>query len=147
MKKITIGQKKYNEQYDFRETCFGILIKGDKLYCTEKNNEISLIGGGIEKNESHEECLKREFLEEAGCIIKSIKELCVIDCFWITRNNEHMESLANIYIVDIEKNIIKPKENGNKLKIIDFKKAIELLQLPYQKKAIMEYMNTVNKMN
>ena len=142
MKKITIGKKHQNLQYYFRETCFGILVKEDKLYCTEKNNEISLIGGGLEKNESHEDCLKREFLEEAGCFIKNIKELCTINCFWITRNNENMESLANIYIVDIEENIIEPKENGSKLKIIDFVKSIELLQLPYHKRAIIEYIKS-----
>lgn len=141
MKRITIGEKNPNFQYDFRETCFGICVKEDKLYCTEKNNEISLIGGGIEKNESHEQCLKREFLEESGCIIKSIKELCIIDCFWITRNNKNMESLVNIYIVDIEEKIRKPKENGNSLKIIDLNQSIKLLELPYQKKAIIEYIN------
>lgn len=137
---ITIGEKKQNIKYDFRETCFGIVVKEDKLYCTQKNNEISLIGGGIEKGESHEECLRREFLEEAGCIIKSIKEFCRIDCYWKTRDNQNMESLVNVYIVDIEEKIIKPKESENKLEIIDLKKAMELLQLPYHKKAIIEYI-------
>lgn len=141
MKRITIGEKKINLQYDFRETCFGICVKENKLYCTEKNNEISLIGGGIEKNESHEQCLKREFLEESGCIIKSIKEFCIIDCFWITRNNKNMESLVNIYIVEVEEKRVKPKEIGSSLKIIDLNQSIELLELPYHKKAITEYMN------
>lgn len=139
-KLIVIGEKNQSLHYDFRETCFGIVVKEDKLYCTQKNNEISLIGGGIEKGESHEECLRREFLEEAGCIIKSIKEFCTIDCFWKNRDNENMESLVNVYIVDIEEKRRRPTENGNKLMIIDLEKSIELLELPYHKRAILEYI-------
>lgn len=58
MKKIIIGEKDFSKNYDFRETCFGIVVKNNKLYCTEKRNEFSLIGGGIEQGESHLDCLK-----------------------------------------------------------------------------------------
>ena len=128
MKKIIIGKKENDIKYDFRETCFGIVIKNNKLYCTEKNKEISLIGGGIEQGETYEQCLKREFMEEAGCNITKIEELCTIDCFWITREKKNMESLANIYIVEISENIVEPSENCNKLKIIDLKDVHKVLK-------------------
>ena len=144
MKKIIIGKKVENKKYDFRETCFGIVVKDKKLYCTEKENEVSLIGGGIEKGETHLECLKREFMEEAGCKVIAIKELCVIDCFWLTRNNKNMESLVNIYVVKIDKKISKPTEKNNKLKIIELKEANKLLELPYHKRAIKEYKKIMN---
>ena len=141
MKKITIGTKLENENYDFRETCFGIVTDGDEMYCTEKNGEISLIGGGIEEGETQIECLKREFLEESGCFIKDAKELCTIDCFWITRNQKYMESLANIYIVEISDKRIEPTEKGNKLVKIKMEEILDILELPYQKRAVKEYMN------
>ena len=78
-------------------------------------------------------------MEEAGCSITKIEELCTIDCFWITREKKNMESLANIYIVEISENIVEPSENCNKLKIIDLKDVHKVLKLPYQKKAIDEY--------
>lgn len=139
MEKVIIGKKETNKKYDFRETCFGIVVKNDKLYCTKRNGDISLIGGGIEPGETHEQCLKREFLEETGCSVNKIKELCTIDCFWLTRDNKNMESLTNIYIVEINEKIIEPTENGNELEIIDFEKASEMLKLPYQKEAIRQY--------
>ena len=77
MEKVTLGTKKENIKYCFRETCFGIVYKDNNFYLTEKNGEISLIGGGVEKNETHIETLKREFLEEAGLTIKKIESFSI----------------------------------------------------------------------
>lgn len=142
MRRIIIGKKDESKNYDFRETCFGIVIKNNKMYCTEKKGEISLIGGGVEKGESYIDCLKREFLEEAGCYVESIEEFCIIDCFWLTRNKKNMESLANIYIVNIADKIVEPTEFGNKLIKLELDEVLERLELPYQKRAIEEYLTS-----
>ena len=144
MEKIIIGKKDNSKKYNFRETCFGIVVKNDKLYCTEKENELSLIGGGIEKGENHIECLKREFLEEAGLMIKSAELLCTIDCFWLTKDKNDMESLTHIYIVEVFDKALEPTEEGCKLTSINLKEAIDLLSLPYHKKALEEYYKKMN---
>jgi len=147
MKKITIGIKKENVKYDFRETCFGIVYKDNQFYLTEKNGEISLIGGGVEENETHIETLKREFIEEAGLSIKNIEDFVTIDCYWITRNNDDMNSLANFYIVDINDEVIEPTEKSSKLLIL--KELKDKLPLPYQNEAInlfyQKYLGSKNK--
>jgi 8-oxo-dGTP pyrophosphatase MutT (NUDIX family) len=43
------------------------------------NTRYSMIGGGIDEGESIEQAFKREALEEAGCAIKNIKELGIIE--------------------------------------------------------------------
>jgi hypothetical protein len=55
MKTIILGNKDDNLKYGFRETCFGIYIKDNKVLVTydKKHNQYSLIGGGIEENESN----------------------------------------------------------------------------------------------
>ena len=136
MKKIRLGIKKRNLKYDFRETCFGIVFKNNEFYLTEKKKEISLIGGGVEPNETHEETLKREFIEESGLIIKSIIPFITIDCYWYTRDNRNMNSLANFYIVEVEDKIKKPTEKESKLVKIKNEEILKNLQLPYQIKAI-----------
>ena len=40
MEKVTLGTKKENIKYCFRETCFGIVYKDNNFYLTEKNGEI-----------------------------------------------------------------------------------------------------------
>ncbi|MCK9575239.1 MAG: hypothetical protein M0R51_04715 [Clostridia bacterium] len=54
MKTIKFGIKK-DLKYGFRETCFGIVVKNDKLMIVKKDGQISLIGGGIGQNETHEQ--------------------------------------------------------------------------------------------
>lgn len=145
MKKIVIGMKNNNKHYDFRETCFGIVYKDNKFYLTEKNGEISLIGGGLEGNETHEDTLKREFLEEAGLEILGTQEFVTIDCYWITRNGKHMNSLAHFYIVNVSDAILTPVEKESKLVILDVDDAIKEIVLPYQKEGLKLFINRTAK--
>lgn len=144
MNKIKIGCRDENINYDFRETCFGICYIDGMFYLTQKKGEIYLAGGGIEKGENHIECLKREFLEEIGCNIENISELCTIDCFWITRNNKHMESLTHIYNVNISEKVEKPSEVESNLIKLNQNEAKKALELPYQKKALEIFINNLN---
>lgn len=138
MNKIVIGENLKDKVKMFRETCFGLVIQDNKFLCVKDCNGIALIGGGLEKGETYEECLKREFLEEAGRKVKEIKEFCTIDCYWKTRDGIYMNSLSNIFIVQIADEILIPTENKD-LVLIEFADIIDLLPLPYQKEAIKQY--------
>lgn len=143
MKKIVLGNKDKLIKYGFRETCFGINIKLNKFLLFYDKNQYSLVGGGIDGNETHEECLKREFEEEVGYSIKNIKPLFIIDCFWLADNKYPFESLVNIYQIDLDKKINENCESN--LEYIDINKSLELLNLPYQKKAIELIINKIEK--
>ncbi len=139
MKTITIG-KKFDSKYDFRETCFGIVVKDGQILLVKKNNQYSLVGGGIEKNETYEECLKREFVEEAGFSITSIKPLVCVDCFWMAAGKYPMESKVNVFEVEIDFfNQTTPTEDGHTTEWIEIEKAKDLLPLPYHKEALNFY--------
>ena len=141
MKTLVVGEK--FEKHDFRETCFGIVVNNNKLLVVKKNNEYSLVGGGIEPGETHLECLIREFKEESGYSITQSQELICIDCFWLAAHKYPMESKANIYIVEVDlHNINNPTENGCSSHWIDLNSAIDNLPLPYHKKAIEIYLKT-----
>ena len=140
MKKVILGEKKDNVKYDFRETCFGIIFMNDKFYLTEKHGELSLVGGGVEAGETHFETLKREAIEEAGLQVLEMKDFITIDCFWHTRDNREMESLANFYLVKVSDEIQEATEEGSNLVILDEKELLKRISLPYQKKAIELYL-------
>lgn len=143
MRKVVVGKKDKNIDYDFRETCFGIVYKDGLFYLTEKRGEASLIGGGIEKCENPLVCLEREFMEEAGLTINNIHEFVTIDCYWFTRSKVNMNSLANFYIVEVSDNIVDPLEEGHKLIKVSKDEVMNLLPLPYHKKALELYFEEV----
>ncbi len=145
MEKYIIGEK-FDKEFDFRETCFGICVKDDKILLTFKanKNEYALPGGGVEKGENFEACLRREFKEETGYEIKSIGELATIDCFWLAGGKWPMESLANIFVVEVGAKR-EPTEEGCEARWCECSDAENILQLPYQKKALEIYLARKNQ--
>ena len=142
---ILIGEKDVNKQYYFLETVFGICLKNEKLYLTKKGEDISLIGGGIEANETEAKTLKREALEDAGLEIIGMNKICDIDCYWKTRDNRDMESLTHIYQIEISDKIIEPLEVESKLVKMAINEAKKRLNLPYQKQGLTEFFKKLNK--
>ena len=142
-KMILIGEKDVNKQYYFRETVFGICLKNEKLYLTKKGEDISLIGGGLELNETEETTLKREALEEAGLEIIAMNKICDIDCYWKTRDNRDIESLTHIYRIEISDKIIEPLELESKLVKMSINEAKNQLKLPYHKQGLIEFLNKI----
>ena len=140
---ILIGEKNENIKYDFRETVFGICLRNEELYLTKKWEDISLIGGGIESNETEEATLKREALEEAGLEIIGMNKICDIDCYWKTRDNRDMESLTHIYQIEISDKSIEPLEVESKLVKMSINEAKKRLNLPYQKQGLTEFLNKI----
>ena len=143
MKKIVIGEKFTDIKFDFRETCFGICERDGQILLTHKvnKNEIAMVGGGVEKGESHKDCLCREFMEESGYTVLEIKELCSVDCFWLAGGKWPMESLANFYVVKLSESATQPTEKGHEPMWVRVEDAEKLLPLPYQKEGIRQYLS------
>ncbi|MBE7074872.1 MAG: NUDIX domain-containing protein [Clostridiales bacterium] len=144
MEKVIIGEKLQNTEYDFRETCFGICVKEDKMLLVKKYEQYSFIGGGIEKGETHEECLKREFIEESGYDLLHIKPFVTVDCFWLAAGKYPLESLAHFYIVKVGEKICEPTEDGHVAEEVNVEDVENLLPLPYHKKALELFLKNLN---
>ncbi len=141
MKKIVIGEKIPDRKYDFRETCFGICERNGKMLLVIKKGQHSFIGGGIEDGETKEECLKREFIEESGYKITSIKELITVDCFWLAAGQWPLESLVNFFVVEVAEEHGDPLEEGHTVVEVELDKVKDLLPLLYHQKGLEVYLD------
>ncbi len=98
MKTIDIYGENHFEQYTkVREACRGIVIKNDKILLTyEVNTDQWFIpGGGLEENESVQECCIRELAEETGCVVDAKKQYLTINEYY-----EEWLFVSHYYVCD-----------------------------------------------
>lgn len=72
MKEIIYNYDNLNEQ-DITETVIRIkvlIVNNDKILIGNGNNVYQFLGGHLEENETFNECLKREVLEETGIVLE-----------------------------------------------------------------------------
>lgn len=98
MKIIDIyGENRFEQYIKVREACRGIVIKNDKILLTYEVNtgQWFIPGGGLEINESLEDCCIRELAEETGYIVKPKKQYLTINEYY-----EEWFFVSHYYICD-----------------------------------------------
>lgn len=106
---ITFGEKLENTEYFQRMAVYGIVISSEgKIATIETPRGYFLPGGGIENNENHEMCLKREFLEETGYEITVGKYIGRASLYHISKNYRYMHGIGFFYFA----NLNYKKNNG-----------------------------------
>lgn len=93
------GDTAYETVTKTRVGCRGIVIRNSKiLICHELNSEDYYLipGGGLEKNETLEECCVREIQEETGYAVKPIRHFLTMKEYY-----EEYEYIGHYYICDV----------------------------------------------
>lgn len=142
MELITFGKKETGKEYIKRPAAYCLIFNDEKdkiaIIQTSDGNYF-LPGGGIEKNETHQECLVREVLEEMGMdiaigtFIGSARRY-----FYSTNEYTYYLSEGYFYLCNMVKQIGEPTEEGHFLKWIEPNQAIESLFHEHQSWAIQE---------
>jgi len=106
-----------NDKIILRKAVRGIILNDNKILMiySEKTKEYKFPGGGIEENETAEEALKREVLEEAGYNInKIIEKIGIITEYSIAKEGKGsiFEMISEYYTVNIDNN--QNKQNLDK---------------------------------
>jgi len=72
--------EKYIERQAVRAVVFDEVGKIALIY-SQKNSFHKMPGGGVEEGENFETALRRELIEEIGCVVEDIQELGIIEEF------------------------------------------------------------------
>lgn len=113
MKYINCREK--NIQYKKRPGSYVIITRktDNKIGLVTDGRDVFYLGGGIEKNETELEALKRELIEESGYTITNIQEFDKVGSFIFAKEHGYLEVVANVYIAEFDKKIADPIEKDH----------------------------------
>ncbi len=133
-----IGKKKEGVIYSKRPGAYVIIERDedDKIaIATDKSGIYFLLGGGLEKDESIEETLRREIVEETGYSLRNVKLFDKIKSWCYNDKYGYLNVEATIYIANFDKSIAKPIEEDHEI--------IWVEPLEYKNKLYYEYQRYI----
>ena len=107
----TFGEKKENVDYYDRVGTYAIIIENNKLATVKTAKGNFLIGGKIEEDESKEECIKRECLEETGYLVEVNDYICKTDSYLLHDEVGYFHPIGYFYMVKLKGQIKDPIED------------------------------------
>ncbi|QTM98973.1 NUDIX domain-containing protein [Sediminibacillus dalangtanensis] len=138
------GRKERDKQYHFRPGVYGLLINEENSLAVieTEDGKFFLPGGGIEAGETHQECLKREAIEEMGMEIEVGPFIgSARQYFYSTNQYKYMLSEGHFYLCYQARLLGEPSEPGHYLRWFSLAKATEHLFHEYQVWAVGKVKN------
>ena len=103
-------------------------------------------GGGIEGNETLQECIEREFVEETGYSIRIREFIGKASKYHYSDTMKcYMHGVGHFYIVTLKDKVKNEIEDDHLLLWLEPKRAIECLFLEHQAWAILRSVGHLNK--
>ena len=111
----TFGVKEENVQYRDRQGAYLIAVKDGCLAAARTPKGYYLLGGGIDSGESHEQCVKRECMEEIGCSVELDGFFCSAETYCFHSELGYFHPVQFYYIGRIGERIAEPLETDHSL--------------------------------
>ncbi|MDF2536131.1 MAG: mismatch repair protein MutT [Bacillales bacterium] len=136
----TFGHAIKDVDYIERPGAYGVMINEQKqvvvAFC---DGDYFLPGGGIEGNESHQECIKRECLEELALQVNVKNFIYKGDLYHTSiKSGKHYHSIGYFYMTEIVRILDQPSEEDHELVWMDVEEAVGKLTLESQAWAVSE---------
>ncbi|MED3398629.1 NUDIX hydrolase [Bacillus wiedmannii] len=137
--KPTFGSKKTTVHYVLRPSCYAVIFNDtcSKIVIIEKGERYFLPGGGMEDNETKDECLHRELLEELGWAIEIDQYIGnAMQYFYAEKEDTYYLNDGFFYIANMVQKQTEHCEEDHVLRWISPLHAVELLIHDHQKWAV-----------
>lgn len=125
--------------YTDRIGVYGIIIDTIGRIATIKTSiGYFLPGGGIEGEETHEECIKRESIEELGCKVSVEEFVGKASLYHTTKTGQYKFGIGYFYTVSIKCKSSSIRQDNNELVWLNPTECIEQLFLENQSWSVLE---------
>lgn len=79
-----------------------------------------MLGGGLDKNESHEDCIKRECIEETGYTAVIKEKICSAETYTTHPELGYFHPVQSYYIGELKEKVSEPIETNHILKWVKY---------------------------
>ena len=134
---------KEDASYLDREGAYIIPIKDGKIGVVKTPKGYFLLGGGIDKGESHEQAIRRECLEEAGYDVKIRKLICSAELYTNHPTLGYFHPIQVYYSGDLLEWIQAPIESDHEFMWVDLDEIRGKMFTKMQDWAIEQYLKTI----
>ena len=134
---------KEDVKYLDREGAYIIPIKDGKIGVVKTPKGYFLLGGGIDKDESHEQAIRRECLEEAGYGVKIGELICSAELYTNHPTLGYFHPIQVYYSGDLLEWIQAPIESDHEFLWIDLDEIRGKMFTKMQDWAIEQYLKTI----
>lgn len=127
-------------RFEFRPGVYGICFSGHNALIVEKTLGNFIVGGGIENDESDEECLIREFKEEIGYDVSIIKWLeDIVEYVEVREWDKNYMKPMRFYLVELGEKVSEPIEDDHIMKWADVDTIVDNMYLKGQGHILKKY--------
>lgn len=101
---LQFGRRRDGLDYPLRLTAFGLVFQDEKLACVRvergDRSYYDLPGGAVDGDETEEQALVREFLEETGMTVRPFERLTEAGQYFLKSDGRPLNNVGGVWIAD-----------------------------------------------
>ena len=130
---LQFGRPEPGRTYDDRPTAFGLVFRDGRLACVRvdrgEGSYYDLPGGAIDGDETEEQAMVREFVEETGLTIRPDQRLGEAGQYFLKSDGRAVNNLAGFWTAEVEREDPSAKiEDDHELQWLDPQQALAQLR-------------------
>ena len=130
---LQFGRPEPGRTYDDRPTAFGLVFRDGRLACVRvdrgEGSYYDLPGGAIDGDETEEQALVREFVEETGLTVRPNARLGEAGQYFLKSDGRAVNNLAGFWTAEVEREDPSAKiEDDHELQWLDPQQALAPLR-------------------
>ena len=134
---------KENVNYIDRAGVYLVPAKDGKVGVVKTPKGYFLIGGGVDSGENHEECIKRECLEEIGYTVSVGKQICSAEMYCKHPSIGYFHPIQTYYVGELLEQVSLPVEDDHEFVWGDYNELVDEMYLEMQRWALAQCLKEI----